>query len=342
MMLADRYRLDALLGRGGMGEVWRAWDFRLSRPVAVKVLDGSGSAQDAAARLRHEARTAARLHDPHAVDVYDVGIAAGCCFLVMELVPGRSLSQELREEGPLDLARVAEVAAQAAAGLAAAHLRGVVHRDIKPSNLLTGEDGSVKIADFGIARAGAGDTTQPGVVFGTSLYLSPEAAAGGHAGCPADVYSLGCSLYELLTGQPPFPGEYAVPVLRCHVEDEPVPPQFLRPEIPQELNDYLLRMLAKQPERRPTAEDAAVWFAEAGRREERPGTVQRLAAAGPAVAEPAVAGHGADTPPPPSAAPRRPDRRQAQGSGRRRGHRGSRDGRRHVSLRLAPRRRPRT
>lgn len=269
MMLADRYRLDALLGRGGMGEVWRAWDLRLGRPVAVKLLAGfRAGAADAVSRFQHEARIAARLSHPHVVAVYDVGIAEGRCFLVMELVVGPSLAQELREEGPLALSRVAQVAAQTAAGLAAAHRRGVVHRDIKPSNVLVGEDDSVKIADFGIATGDRGETTaaaatQPDVVLGTSLYLSPEAAMGGCAGQAADVYGLGCSLYELLTGQPPFPGEHPIAVLRRHVEDTPVPPRLLRPDTPSELDAYLLRMLVKQPELRPTAEEAAAWFEQA-------------------------------------------------------------------------------
>ncbi|MEV6006139.1 serine/threonine-protein kinase [Streptomyces sp. NPDC051976] len=264
-MLADRYRLDVPLGRGAMGEVWRAWDTRLGRPVAVKMLAGSASAAaDAVARFRHEARTAARLSNPHAVGVYDVGTADGRCFLVMELVSGRSLAEELREDGPLSFARVAEIAAQTAEGLAAAHARGVVHRDIKPSNLLVGEDGSVKIADFGIARGDDGETTAaatlPGAVLGTCQYLSPEAAMGGTAEGPADIYGLGCSLYELLTGRPPFTGEHPVAVLRQHVEDAPVPPRHRRPRTPRALDAYVLRMLAKQPGLRPTADEVAAWF----------------------------------------------------------------------------------
>ncbi|SEG86908.1 serine/threonine protein kinase [Actinacidiphila yanglinensis] len=319
-MLTDRYRLDTMLGRGGMGEVWRAWDLRLHRPVAVKVLAGSSpAAEDAVARLRHEARTAARLSDPHAVSVYDVGTADGCCFLVMELVPGRSLAQELREEGPLAPARVAEVAAQTGAGLAAAHQRGVVHRDIKPSNLLVDEDGSVKIADFGIARGGGDETTaaatRPGTVLGTSLYLSPEAAMGWSAGSPADIYGLGCSLYELLTGRPPFTGEHPVAVLRQHVEEDPVPPRRLRPQTPPEMDAYLLRMLAKQPELRPTAQDVADWFTNGAWQEEIPAATLGLPAAAPPV-HPASAHPGTGEPAPSPGAPKRtPVRRKASAAG---------------------------
>ncbi len=314
MMLADRYRLDALLGHGGMGEVWKAWDLRLGRPVAVKVLAGSSpDPEDAVARFRHEARTAARLSDPHTVGVYDVGTAHGRCFLVMELVRGRSLAQELREEGPLAPARVAEVAQQTAAGLAAAHERGVVHRDIKPANLLADEDGSVKIADFGIACGGNDETTiaatWPGAVLGTSCYLSPEAAMGGRAGSAADVYGLGCSLYELLTGQPPFTGDHPIVVLRRHVEEDPVPPRRLRPETSRELDSYLLRMLAKQPESRPTAQEAAAWFAEGAWQGEAADDERDVAVAGPA-AHPFAGAHdgvGMTTPLPSLPAhPRRP------------------------------------
>ncbi|SEG95612.1 serine/threonine protein kinase [Actinacidiphila yanglinensis] len=321
-MLTDRYQLDAMLGRGGMGEVWRAWDLRLRRPVAVKVLAGSSqTAEDAVARLQHEARTAARLSDPHAVSVYDVGTADGCCFLVMELVPGRSLAQELREEGPLAPARVAAIAAQTAAGLAAAHQRGVVHRDIKPSNLLLDEDGSVKIADFGIARGTYEETTaaatRPGTVLGTSLYLSPEAASGWSAGSPADIYGLGCSLYELLTGRPPFTGEHPIAVLRQHVEDDPVPPRRLRPQTPPEMDAYLLRMLAKQPELRPTAQDAADWFAEGPWQESVPTATEGIPGAAPAAHHHAATA-GPDTgaiASPPGAAKRRPAWRKAPAAG---------------------------
>lgn len=321
MMLADRYRLDVPLGRGAMGEVWRAWDTRLGRPVAVKMLAGSASAAaDAVARFRHEARTAARLSNPHAVGVYDVGTADGRCFLVMELVPGRSLAEELREEGPLSFARVAEIAAQTAEGLAAAHARGVVHRDIKPSNLLVGEDGSVKIADFGIARGDDGETTAaatlPGAVLGTCQYLSPEAARGGTAEGPADIYGLGCSLYELLTGRPPFTGEHPVAVLRQHVEDAPVPPRHRRPRMPRALDAYVLRMLAKQPGLRPTADEVAAWFTggdwqgEPMASEGTTGATRTLADLAPEVAPASGPGTGGPAP-----APARTRRRRAPAAG---------------------------
>ncbi|MYS22325.1 protein kinase, partial [Streptomyces sp. SID4948] len=250
MRLAERYRLDVPLGRGGMGEVWRAWDELLERPVAVKLLqDAAARDPDSAVRFAHEARTAARLSDPHIVTVYDFGSWRDRCFLVMELVDGRTLAEELRALGPPPPSQVATVAAQAAAGLAAAHARGVVHRDIKPSNLLLDRDGTVKIADFGIASGPVGETTAPmdapGKVSGTSLYLAPESALGRPVQAAGDVYSLGCSLYELITGRPPFVGDTQLAVIWQHVERRPPSPVRLRPAVPEAFGAYLLRMLAK-------------------------------------------------------------------------------------------------
>lgn len=265
MMLAGRYRLDMPLGRGGMGEVWMGVDERLNRPVAVKLLTESAMGDDhSAARFRREARTAARLNHPRIVTVYDFGVSDGRCFLTMELVNGSSLAHELRRRGPLGPARVAAIAAQAAEGLAEAHRQGVVHRDVKPSNLLLDEDNMVKVADFGVARCPSSETTTSttgaGLITGTSLYLAPEAALGGKAGAAGDVYALGCALYELLAGRPPFTGEHPVAVMCQHVETPPVPPCRVCPGLPEAFGDILLRMLAKTPDERPTAREVAEWF----------------------------------------------------------------------------------
>ncbi len=280
MKLADRYRLDVLLGRGGMGEVWGARDERLDRPVAVKLCapgpaaavpppplpsPAAGGApravpHPAAARFDAEARIAARLSDPHVVSVYDAGVFGERHYLVMELMEGRSLAQTLAAEGPLAPDRAVAVAAQTAAGLAAAHRHGIVHRDIKPSNLLQGPDGTVKIADFGIARCPTDDAAETLTITGTSLYLAPESALGRTTGPPADVYALGCTLYELLTGHPPFEGGHPLAVLCQHVEKVPAPPGSLRPGLPGALAAYVLRMLAKSPDVRPTAAEAAEYF----------------------------------------------------------------------------------
>lgn len=268
VLVAGRYRATELLGRGGMGEVWRAADELLGRPVALKLLLTAGDDPTAAERFRREARTAARLNHPHVVAVYDAGTHDGRGFLVMELVDGHSLSQELAAHTVLDPDRIAEIAAQAAAGLAAAHRMGVVHRDVKPGNLLLTADGSLKIGDFGIASFvddPSAALTATGQVLGTSAYLAPERALGRPAEPASDVYALGCVLYELATGRPPFSADSTMGVVYQHVDALPPPPVRLRPALPGTLSDYLLQMLAKDPRVRPTADEAADRFAAYGR-----------------------------------------------------------------------------
>ena len=264
MLVADRYRLEAAIGRGGMGEVWRATDEVLGRPVAVKLLLGGDADEQAVARFRLEAQTAARLNHPHVVTVFDFGAWNGRLYLVMELVDGVSLAQELAAHGTFGYERVAGIAAQAAAGLAAAHRQNVVHRDIKPGNLMQNADGTVKIADFGIARFvddPSAALTSTGQIVGTSLYLAPERALGRAAGPGSDIYALGCVLYQLLVGEPPFTADSLTAVLHMHVDAAPAPPTLRRPELPEAFGGYLLRMLAKQPEERPGAQEVADWFA---------------------------------------------------------------------------------
>ncbi|MEU6574207.1 serine/threonine-protein kinase [Streptomyces sp. NPDC046805] len=263
MLIAGRYRLHTTIGRGAMGEVWRAQDEMLDRAVAVKLLLSQDSDPTAASRFRLEAETAGRLSHPHVVGVLDFGEQEGRLFLVMELVEGDSLARVLSDAGSLQADEVARMAAQAAAGLAVAHEQGIVHRDIKPGNLLVDADGSVKIGDFGIARfvddPGAA-LTATGQIVGTSLYLAPERALGKPAGPPSDVYSLGCVLYQLLSGRPPFQADNAVAVLHQHLDKAPVPLRELGVALPPAFENYLLGLLAKQPEDRPTARQAAEWF----------------------------------------------------------------------------------
>jgi serine/threonine-protein kinase len=264
VLVAGRYRLDAVIGRGGMGEVWRASDEVLGRPVAVKLLLGGGSDEEATARFRLEAQTAARLNDPHVVTVFDFGSWDGRFFLVMELVEGSSLAQDLAAGAGFSPQRVAGIAAQAAAGLAAAHGQGVVHRDIKPGNLMQDALGAVKIGDFGIARFvddASAALTSAGQIVGTSLYLAPERALGTPAGPGSDVYALGCVLYQLLAGEPPFQADTAAAVLHLHVEAPPPSASLRCPQLPGAFEQYLLRMLAKRPEDRPSAQEVAHWFA---------------------------------------------------------------------------------
>ncbi|MGW5248772.1 protein kinase domain-containing protein [Streptomyces sp. NPDC004129] len=263
MLIAGRYELNTTIGRGAMGEVWRAYDQMLGRPVAVKVLLAQNSDPTADSRFRLEAQTAGRLHHPHVVGVLDFGEHDGRLFLVMEFVDGDSLSRVLADDGPLPAERVARIAAQAAAGLAVAHQQGIVHRDIKPGNLLLDADGTLKIGDFGIARFmddPSAALTATGQIVGTSLYIAPERALGKPAGPPSDVYSLGCVLYQLLTGKPPFQADTPIAILHQHLDSAPVPLHQLGVSLPPAFESYLLSLLAKRPEDRPTAQQAADWF----------------------------------------------------------------------------------
>ncbi|MFI6419607.1 serine/threonine-protein kinase [Streptomyces sp. NPDC050842] len=263
MLVADRYRLHVCIGRGGMGEVWQATDEVLGRSVAVKLMLGHGSDPSASDRFRLEAQTAARLSHPHVVGVFDFGTWDGKLFLVMELVEGDSLAGSPSDPLVLPAERVAVVAAHAAAGLAAAHRQGVVHRDIKPGNLLVDAEGTVKLADFGIARFvddPSGALTTTGQIVGTGLYLAPERALGQSASSASDVYSLGCVLYQLLTGRPPFRADTATALLYQHIDTAPMPPGRLGVALPPVFETYLLSLLAKQPEQRPSAQAIADWF----------------------------------------------------------------------------------
>ncbi|ALO09384.1 Serine or threonine protein kinase [Streptomyces venezuelae] len=263
VLVADRYRLHVCIGRGGMGEVWQATDEVLGRPVAVKLMLGHGTDPSAGDRFRLEAQTAARLSHPHVVGVFDFGTWDGKLFLVMELVEGDSLAGSPSDPLVLPAERVAVVAAHAAAGLAAAHRQGVVHRDIKPGNLLVDAEGTVKLADFGIARFvddPSAALTTTGQIVGTGLYLAPERALGQPASSASDVYSLGCVLYQLLTGQPPFRADTATALLYQHIDTAPVPPGRLGVALPPVFETYLLSLLAKQPEQRPSAQAIADWF----------------------------------------------------------------------------------
>ncbi|MFH9214953.1 serine/threonine-protein kinase [Streptomyces globisporus] len=246
-----------------MGEVWRATDEVLGRAVAVKLLLGDRVDASSTARFRLEAQTAARLSHPHLVAVFDFGAWEDRFFLVMELVEGQSLGDLLAAQERVHPELVARIAGQAAAGLAAAHRQGIVHRDIKPGNLMLDADGSVKIGDFGIAQFVDDPSTAlttAGHIVGTSLYLAPERALGRTADSASDMYSLGCVVYQLLLGQPPFRSDTATATLYQHVDTPPVPLRQRGVEISAAFDSYLLGLLAKQPEERPTAQQVSDWF----------------------------------------------------------------------------------
>ncbi|GAA1587710.1 hypothetical protein GCM10009789_46530 [Kribbella sancticallisti] len=258
MLIADRYQLETVIGRGGMGEVWRATDEVLTRPVAVKLLKQSDADAEAGERFHREAQAAAVVNNPHVVGVHDFGPYDDSYYLVMELVVGNTLAAALRQSGPFSPPTAARVIAQAAEGLSAAHHQGVVHRDIKPSNLLMTSDGTVKVADFGIAcflSDRADDPDRDGGILGTSYYLAPERAKAEPVGPPADIYSLGCVLYQLLTGDPPFVADTPTGVLRQHLAGVPARPDRLEGGFRR----YLMRMLAKCPDDRPDAEEVVAW-----------------------------------------------------------------------------------
>ncbi|MDS1271653.1 protein kinase [Lipingzhangella sp. LS1_29] len=251
-LLNGRYQLDERIGVGGMGEVWRATDTLLSRPVAVKVLHAAQMAEPISReRFRTEARISAGLSHPGIAQVYDYGEQNDTAFLVMELVCGEPLSAIIRRDGGLEPGAALGLLAQAAHALGAAHARGVVHRDIKPGNLLVTEDGTVKLTDFGIARGDESVTlTQTGMVMGTAQYISPEQASGQSATHSSDVYSLGVVAYECLAGTPPFTADAPLALALAHVRDEPPP---LPEHIAQPVQDLVLGMLAKSAADRPSS-----------------------------------------------------------------------------------------
>ena len=283
-VLLDRYEVGRLLGSGGMAEVFEGRDRLLARRVAIKVpLSQLAHDPDFAQRFRREAQAAASLSHPGVVAVYDTGSENGTHFIVMEYVDGRTLKDVIQAEAPLHPDRAAEITAGVCAALGAAHARGLVHRDVKPANIMLMRDGRVKLMDLGIARAAAGETlTQTAAMLGTAQYLSPEQAQGQDVDYRSDLYSLGCCLYEMLTGTVPFRGATPVAIAYRHVREDPAPLRLLNPDVPQALEAVCLKAMAKRPEDRyQTAAElrADLQRARAGQR----------TAAGPAAAAAATA-----------------------------------------------------
>ncbi len=261
--LAGRYEIQDLLGQGGMGEVWRARDLTLDRPVAVKTLSphlSGDELQESLPRFQREGRAAARLNHPSIATIFDAGEHDGQLFMVLEFVAGEDLRRVLAgQPAGLPVDQVLDIGAQVAEGLAVAHEAGVVHRDIKPANIMLLSRGRVKVCDFGIARL-EGVTSVlsvTGTVIGTMDYMPPEQMLGQKISGSADVYSLGATLFHLLTGRVVFPGDDLRAVIAQHLTAQPPDPATLRPGCPPDLAAYLLRMLAKEPEQRPGAADAA-------------------------------------------------------------------------------------
>ncbi|OBK12294.1 Stk1 family PASTA domain-containing Ser/Thr kinase [Mycobacterium asiaticum] len=256
--LSDRYELGDILGFGGMSEVHLARDVRLHRDVAVKVLRAD-LARDPSfyLRFRREAQNAAALNHPAIVAVYDTGEAetpAGPLpYIVMEYVDGVTLRDIVHNDGPMPPKRAIEVIADACQALNFSHQNGIIHRDVKPANIMISSANAVKVMDFGIARAIAdsgNSVTQTAAVIGTAQYLSPEQARGDSVDARSDVYSLGCVLYEMLTGEPPFTGDSPVAVAYQHVREDPTPPSERHEGISPDLDAVVLKALAKNPENR--------------------------------------------------------------------------------------------
>ncbi|GAA1635627.1 hypothetical protein GCM10009790_16890 [Georgenia ruanii] len=314
--LQDRYVLRRPIGRGATAEVWEAEDALLGRTVAVKVVNLAATTDPTLAdRLRREAQAMAALDHPDVATVYDVGVEGGTAYLVMELVPGRDLAAVLRD-GPLPLAEALRIGERVAGALEVVHRAGIVHRDVKPANVLV--DGEqVVLVDFGIAAVGHATAalTTPGTTVGTAEYMSPEQAAGRAATPATDTYALGCLLTTLIAGRAPFTGENPLAILHQHVEA--VPPRLadLAPGVSARLDRLVAALLAKEPERRPSAAQVratlrrlrtgpavALAWATAATAAARPSTRPARPSAGPAR---------------PSAGPTRPGTRSAHARRRR-------------------------
>lgn len=246
-ILDQRYRITEPIGIGGSSQVYRAYDEVQRRDVAVKVLDPQAAGDSRLRKLFvREAQALAKLSHPNVVAVHDVGEVDGLPYIVMEYLDGRSLKERLESHEPLSVIEAVRIASEIANGLAFAHSRGIVHADLKPSNVLLTEDGKVKIADFGIARAPREDADTP-QLFATAMYVAPERIEGKAVTGACDIYGLGLVLYEMLVGRPPFTSGNPAVLLRDHVVRQPVPPSHLRPSLPRELDPIVLRCLAKEP-----------------------------------------------------------------------------------------------
>ena len=305
-VLGGRYRLGEQIAAGGMGSVYRAVDELLGRQVAVKVLRRE-LAEDPTflERFRREARAAACLSHQGVAGIYDYGELGGRPFIVMELVDGETLAERVAARGRLPWPEALAVGEQVARALAAAHANGLVHRDIKPANILLGVDGRAKVTDFGIAQAAQTTTlTRSGMVLGSANYVAPEQAQGGHVGPAADLYSLGCVLYEAVTGETPYRGANPVAIATQHVS-APVPnPRELVPDLPGQVAALIVRALDKEPGRRFASASAMADALAAARAGDQ--------ATAPAAKVPAAAAEPGPTPPAPWAAvgPGRAARRQ--------------------------------
>ena len=237
--LGERYEIVGRIGSGGMADVYKAMDTKLNRFVAVKVMkpefreDGTFIS-----KFRREAQAAAGLANPNIVNVFDVGEDSGNYYIVMELVEGITLKDYIAKKGKLSVREATSIAIQVCMGLAAAHAQGIVHRDVKPQNIIISTDGKVKVTDFGIARAASSNTISANAM-GSVHYSSPEQVRGGYSDSRSDIYSLGITLYEMVTGKVPFDGETTVAIAIKHLQDEMEPPSKYTPDLPYSLEQII-------------------------------------------------------------------------------------------------------
>lgn len=256
-VLGGRYRVERLLGRGGMASVWSGVDQQMGRPIAIKVMHLSGADRSTAwARFEREARSTAAVNDPHIVTVHDTGIDEGAAYLILELLPGPTLWQYLAETGPMPIPMVLDVAAQVCEALAASHALGIVHRDIKPSNVMFADHHRVKVLDFGITQLLGQDTsgmtlTATGESLGTPAFMAPEQISGRDIDARTDLYALGCLMTAMLSGKPPFPDSSPWSVIASHAHEIPPDVRLARPDTPIVLAQLVTALLAKDPEQRP-------------------------------------------------------------------------------------------
>ena len=256
-LVDGRYRVRARIARGGMATVYVATDLRLERRIALKVMHGHLSDDTVfQSRFIQEARAAARLADPHVVNVFDQGQDGDMAYLVMEYLPGITLRELLREQRRLTVPQTVTIMDAILSGLAAAHRAGIVHRDVKPENVLLAEDGRIKIGDFGLARATTANTATGAQLLGTIAYLAPELVTRGMADARSDIYSLGIMLYEMLVGEQPYKGEQPMQIAFQHATDSVPRPSVKNPGVPEQLDELVLWATEKSPDDRPT--DASV------------------------------------------------------------------------------------
>ncbi|MGZ0067649.1 Stk1 family PASTA domain-containing Ser/Thr kinase [Microbacterium arborescens] len=251
-LVDQRYRVRARIARGGMATVYVATDLRLERRVALKVMHGHLSDDSVfQSRFIQEARSAARLADPHVVNVFDQGQDGEMAYLVMEYLPGITLRELLREQKRLTIPQTITIMDAILSGLAAAHRAGIVHRDVKPENVLLAEDGRIKIGDFGLARATTANTATGQMLLGTIAYLAPELVTRGTADARSDIYALGIMLYEMLAGEQPYKGEQPMQIAYQHATDSVPRPSAKNPGVPEQLDELVLWATEREPDERP-------------------------------------------------------------------------------------------